>query len=267
MKKVPCLLPVLPVLLLLLLLMLLGLPAPSVLGETTEITVVRGNGSYPPNEIMENGKLSGVHVDLVEAAARTLNVTVHFRSYPWKRALSMVRQGTADAVTYAARTPEREAYAVFLNGNILSRTTFAFFVLSQKAHEIRYLGNLEDLRDFRIGTVLGYTYPDAFNRADFLQKDMGALSDEVLLKKLLHNRFDMAIGDQAIMRYLLHRMKCPEKVTFLKPNFTPIPSYIAFSRAAGREKLAERFARALTALRKAGDVEKIRTRYGLPGQF
>ena len=69
------------------------------------LKIVRGNGTYPPNEMIVDNQLTGLHIDLVKEVAVSLGYQVNFESVPWKRALSLIEKGTADAITYISKNP------------------------------------------------------------------------------------------------------------------------------------------------------------------
>ena len=94
-----------------------------------QLLIVHADGVFPPNEMMEGARVRGVHIDLIQAAADKVGVSVVFRTYPWKRAMIMLQRGEADAITYMGRTPAREQYGVFVEGNLLSRTHHGFLAL------------------------------------------------------------------------------------------------------------------------------------------
>ena len=98
--------------------------------DAENMIVVRGNDNYPPMEMLVADQPTGFHVDIVNEVASIMGVTVQWKSLPWRRALKMAENGTADAITYVARTPERERFFVFLDGNVLSSSTVNFFVLN-----------------------------------------------------------------------------------------------------------------------------------------
>ncbi|MCP4750928.1 MAG: amino acid ABC transporter substrate-binding protein, partial [Proteobacteria bacterium] len=75
-----------------------GFDVPGVMAE--DVLFARVNANYAPFEMVVDGKLTGLHIELVYATASRLGVNVEFQSLPWKRAIHMVEIGTADAITY-----------------------------------------------------------------------------------------------------------------------------------------------------------------------
>lgn len=84
------------------------------------VVILRGDGHYPPDEMLVNGELSGFHIEVIRAVARQLALEIRFESVPWARAQYMLKNGQGDALSFLAHNKERAQYAVFLPGNILS---------------------------------------------------------------------------------------------------------------------------------------------------
>jgi polar amino acid transport system substrate-binding protein len=250
-----------------------------------QLLVVHADGFFPPNEMVEGEQVRGVHIDLIQAAADKLGVTVVFRSYPWKRAMIMLQRGElrcwrqavaplvwkramimlqrgeADAITYMGKTTAREQFGIFVEGNLLSRTHNGFFALKDQASKISYSGDLQTLRGHTIGAIRGRAYFAEFDQAKFLQKDDGALDEGALLKKLITGRVDLAIGSVSRMRYVAQNLNVADKIVFLQPYAPPINNYLVFSKAKNHEQLARRFAGAMEGVKKSGSYPEILKRY------
>ncbi len=226
-----------------------------------QLLVVHADGFFPPNEMVEGEQVRGVHMDLVQAAAAQLGVSVSFRSYPWKRAIIMLQRGEADAITYMGKTPEREQFGIFVEGNLLSHTKNGFFTLKEQASKIGFSGDLQTLRNFTIGTIRGRAYYAEFDQASFLQKDDGAPDEETLLKKLINKRVDLAQGSVARMKYVAQNLNVAERIIFLQPQAPPIANYLVFSKAKNHEALAQRFALAMEGVKKSAAFQEILKKY------
>ena len=68
---------------------------------------------YPPYQYSENGRVVGIHNDIVEEAAKNLGIKVEIILVPWPRALQMVKTGKADGIFSIFKTKEREEYLYF----------------------------------------------------------------------------------------------------------------------------------------------------------
>lgn len=231
---------------------------------SSEIVVARGgDGFYPPCDMIINNTLTGFHIDLVNAVAQKLNINVTFTTYPWKRAVAMLKNGGLDAVTYMTRTEERERFGYFLEGNVLSITQFGFFLLKERAGEIAFSGDLKQLQPYTIGTIRGYSYGQAFDDATYLHKDDGASTEKEQLKKLFGKRFDIGIGVVSRIRYIADQMGRGDQLVFLSPYLEKIPCYIVFSKKKNLEQLAKQFAEAMVLFKKTDSYHYLEKKYGM----
>ncbi len=227
----------------------------------TEIVVVRGDESYPPFEMMVDGNLTGLHIELVEAAAKKLGLSVKWESLPWKRALRMVETGQADAVSYITRTLEREAWASFLAGNVLSSSEVRFIVLKQQAGQITFDGKLAQfLAQRRPIVVRGFMYGSA--ELDALKRLEGNnMQDVVRMLKAGHS--DIAAVNWGDFVGAFKGKPELAQVASLKPPILTIRNYIAFSRSKKTDDLARRFAAALSDYKSSPDYAALMQRYQL----
>ncbi|WP_163832788.1 substrate-binding periplasmic protein [Spartinivicinus ruber] len=228
-----------------------------------DITVVRGNGSYPPNEMVVDNVLTGFHIDLVEIIAKRLGYNCKFRSLPWKRALEMVKQGTAEAITYSVKNKVREKYLYFLKGNILSTVENRFFILKKQLNSIVYSGEYRSLVPYRIGVLIAYSYESEFNKADYLKKIYVKKAESQLIKMLVNNRFDIAVGDFTRIKYLATQSGDINKIAFLEPPISKNDVYIAFSKLAASARLAKQFSDEMLIFKKTHTYKELRNKYGL----
>ncbi|MCJ8338101.1 MAG: transporter substrate-binding domain-containing protein [Pseudomonadales bacterium] len=237
---------------------------PLVAGNTKSIVILRGNGYYPPNEMMDADKqLNGVHIDIVRAVAKVLNISIEIKSLPWNRALHLMKKGEADAITHIGKTPEREKFVIFDEGNILSVTRNGFFILKQNSADFNYTGELQQLTGTTIGTINGYSYGNDFDSADYLSKETGTDSEEVLLSQLIRGRFPIAISKIDRIYFIANRRNLRNKITFLKPYMPGVEQYIAFSKVRHHQQLAREFAAALSTFKTTPEYRQILTKYGL----
>ncbi len=210
------------------------------------ITVVRGEGNYFPVEYMENGKLTGLHIDLIQAVADELELTVKFKSLPWNRGVFDFKQGKYDAMSYISRTEERETFAHFLKGNIISSAKTYPIVLSHRSNEVLYDGTLTSLTGYIIAVGAGYRYGEPFDAADFLSKyEIPTPTQDVLTKLLRLERVDVIIGSKRNLLQIHSENEVNEIYHIFEKPVTSDNSYLAFSKVRNKLDLARKFAVAL----------------------
>ncbi|WP_315653176.1 substrate-binding periplasmic protein [Roseateles aquae] len=242
------------------LLALAGLVLSSVAQAQTVLDVACGDADYPPFEMKVQGRVAGLHGEMIEAAAARLGWSVRWRSLPWKRVLLELEQGRVAAASYVSPTPERERFALFLEGNRLSTSELRLVVLRGAVPDFdgdlsRFLATrkLIALRGFKFGLPLVDAAPkiEALNMADALRLLREGFSDVAALN---WNDFVGAYGDKPEF----------QQVVPLKPALHSISAYLAFSRARpDAQERAQRFAAALGEYRKTPEYAALLRRHRL----
>lgn len=242
--------------------MLLLLFCSATWAQSQKLIVVRSDASYPPFEIMtEKGELSGVHIEMVQQVAKSLDLDVEFQSLPWKRAQYLIKQGKADAITYMGKSAEREQFALFRQGNILSHTTNALFIRKEDKDQIRFNGDFEPLKPYKMGYISGYSYGEKFDAVNWPNINDTAHDEMVLLKQLFMKRFTVGIGEINRMKYFEKQENFSEQLHFLQPHLPPIPQYIAFSN--NNRALADRFEAAMKVFKQSAEYQVLIDKYGV----
>ncbi len=231
------------------------------------LVVVRPESFWPPQEMLIDGELAGIHIELVREVARSLNLSVTFETYPWKRAIQMLKNGETDAITYMSKTDEREQFGYFFEGNVISKASIGFFILKKHEDEIHFSGDLKSLQAYTIGTCRGFSYDEAFDQATYLTKDDGAANEETLLMKVLDERTKIAIGYVNDIKYAAKRMGVAEQIVFLRPYLSEGRAiYVVFSKAKPYEELAKRFSDAMEAFKSTAQYDDLMKKYGIEAE-
>jgi len=221
--------------------------------------VIGTSTGYPPYYFVENGKLTGICVEVINHTALAFGMQAVYKQYPWKRMLLNGRTGRVDAVMPLFKTPEREQYLLFPDIEIALEEN-SFF--SRKGLGIQFSGAVKDLKSYPIGVVTGYSYGKEFDAADYLQK-VTAKHDLNLLQLFKFNRFDVGIGNRHVVGYFAKKIGGINDLVFLEPPVTREPLYVAFSKAKGHEKLAAAFSGALRDFKKTSAYRSLLLQYGL----
>jgi polar amino acid transport system substrate-binding protein len=222
-----------------------------------ELHVARGNEDYPPNEMHVNGKLTGLHIALVEAVAAKLGKTVVWEELPWVRAQKCVEDGECDAITYISQTPEREKWSVFLAGNVLSKVDMRFIIHKADAAKLSFNGNTaEFLNGKTLVTMAGYSYGPVVAKAKKYEvKNLAALVGMVA-----DHRYEVAIVNADDFAGLKGK-PFYDDVVLLSPAAWESNAFIAFSRVGSGAELADKFQAAYADVKKSKDYPALRNRF------
>jgi polar amino acid transport system substrate-binding protein len=232
--------------------------------KTTEIIrIARGSGDFPPLEMVEERVLTGLHIDMIRHVAQKLNVEVEFTPLPWARAINYFSEGKVDAISYYGYTKEREEFAYYYPGNILSNTCWVFIVLEERKHEFTFDKSLKGLEGYIVGVQLGYSYGMYFDSMKHFERDV--VADELALERMLKNRrHDLAMI--SYQEFLGFRQRGGfEGIVALSPTLDLDPQYLAFAKSmdveGSRKELAKRFAEGMEAFKLSSAYKKLLNKY------
>ncbi len=204
-----------------------------------EFTVL--HGQYPPYEMHVNGKLTGFHIEFIRAVSKRLGLTVHFKQYPWKRALSMVEQGAAHAVSFVSVNAKREEYIIFTPGNELSYTYSGLLVLEKRKHEFTFNGkDLNNLSHYKFGSSLGYIFGDYYDEAK-LDKHTFTSKGQIF-NMLRSRRIDIAVMNFKEFKHSQSLQDGSTKQLVMLKNKVPFSNFLGFSKRWNLQGLSQRFA-------------------------
>lgn len=212
-----------------------------------------------PYTYTDNGTAAGFEVDILRQVLHGMGREASFTELPWKRCLASLAQGRADLLVSLLRTPERERFAAFPDEHISVSRTVLFTAADSGLH---YDGDLKSLAGRKIGVILGFSYGEAFDRADFLDKDP-AVDADTLIRRVLHGHNALAAENECVAKASAIRLGVRDRLRFLEPPIHEQKLYVGFSRAAGRQGLAEEFSRALAGFKATPAYAEILRRYGV----
>lgn len=123
-------------------------------------TIVIANGEWLPF-LSEKLKNYGVFAHIITESFASEGITVVYKWRPWKRAYKSTLKGKFHATATWVPTPERKK-AFYYSDTILVNSKVFFYI---KTHPFDW-DTVNDLKNLRIGGVLGYTYGDLFDKAE-----------------------------------------------------------------------------------------------------
>src|SRR3990170_301996 len=106
---------------------------------------------FPPFSFTENGKITGMSTEVVEAVLKQSKIEFVIESFPWARTLQNTQERTGALIYSLGRQPKRENLFKWI-GVIVPANQLVFALKERTDIEIT---RIEDLRKYRIGTTLG----------------------------------------------------------------------------------------------------------------
>jgi len=224
--------------------------------------------NFPPYSYIEDNtqKIKGIQVEIVEKMCQLSKIKCNFELMPFPRAFREVQKKDdnkflIDAIFNFYINPERLKifeYSVKILDNPL-----VIFVRTDS--NIKYNGDIIDLKGLIIGLMNGYTYSDELDsRRERNEKGFYfELSNdyETLFKKLEANRIDLIIAEKNVGKYIARRLSLEKKVKILPKVFRFRTGHIAISKENEKKKLLKSLNQSYEILKRNGIINKIFTKY------
>lgn len=224
-----------------------------------------GTGEWIPltGEKMEG---QGIATEILKEAFSEEGIDVEIAFFPWKRCQFMLEENQLDGIFPYTRNDERISKFNYSQGLINVKTVF--FYLEKKIEKLKF-EKYEDLKEYRIGGVLGYWYEETLNKAG-LSLDLVA-SDEQNIKKLLAGRIDVAIMTDIGGWYLIQN-QFPDYLKQFKTTDYNLPwqklndkesvsCLIVSKKNTNGSEIIDKFNKGLNKIKKNGKYQKIMDKY------
>ena len=206
------------------LLLLLTLPWAPAHAELKPLRI--GTGDWPP--YVEQGRSDGgALARLVRAVFAESGYAVEFVFYPWERNVLMLQRGALHAIMPYNCSPSRLDYGVC--SDPLVRGEVVFFHRRDLAFDWQ---GIDDLKPYRIGTTLGYSYGSAFDEA----MQQGRLQIEqssregTSFRLLELQRIDLHPQDRAVGYAMLRRQFPDAEITHHPRDLNKEPLRLLFRK-------------------------------------
>jgi len=206
----------------------------------------------------EKLKGQGFVTEIVKAVAKGMGHEMDVDFLPWERALRNGREGVYDGVYTMWYTSEREKDFVF--SDPLPPNEIVFFAL--KDSEIVF-DTLEELKEYNIGIVKDYAYPQEFFDANL--NTVSSLFQKQNFQKLINGDVSLTVEDKAVGVYMLEEefSDFADKIEIVGSPLTSSPQYVVFSRAVpDHQKLVNEFNQSLKKVIQSGEFNSILEKHG-----
>ncbi len=148
-----------------------------------------------PFQFIENNKLTGLDIEILENVLLELGCKADFKEIPWERHLHYVEEGTVDIALGANETPERKKYANF---SIPYITEYIYFYTLKSEISKYQFKNEKELGDLNLslGVISGAFLGDEFQKL---------IDNKILVKN--KNLFEVNSEKQLVEMLLSHKIK------------------------------------------------------------
>ncbi|WP_420549292.1 substrate-binding periplasmic protein [Curvivirga sp.] len=210
----------------------------------------------------ENGKPTGLVIDLVQTGMDRMNIEVEFKILPWNRALNGTYAGTYDAVLKPFWNPERHEKLDF-SREVLIREAIALY--KQKGKNITFNGEWNRLKDKKFGVIQGYSYGRYFDKIQALWKlDTDEATDIAHnFTKLMNDRFDLLLGFTSYTEGSIKKFNLQDEIERLPTIVDFAEGHIAFTRARDLTVIRDAFDEQIRWMRQNGIYHQLHQKYGV----
>ncbi|MGQ5523037.1 substrate-binding periplasmic protein [Chitinimonas sp. PSY-7] len=213
--------------------------------------LVASDEAFPPYAYIDpaSKQPAGMDTEIVRAILDGMGQPYEIKLYPWERVKKMLEFKQVDMAYQFAGTPERAAQY-----HLVGPIRYGITILMARRDSTINFQSLEDLTPYTIGTVFGYAYTEAFDKAS-LKKDAGATNPQQLMQKLIARRVDIIIGDKAQLLYLARELGVETEVRPIGKPLAEVPRFVGFPKDESTK--AAMFAEGLEKARHDGALEKV----------
>ena len=216
---------------------------------------------YPPFNFTDNGKITGLATEVVQAVLKEINIEGQFQSVPWARAYDTA-QASENVLIYSInRSKEREKLFKWVGQ--IHPTNFYLFAL--KDHHI-HLTRLEDAKRLQTGTVnqdIGQQYLAAqgFSVGHNLQS---SATYELNYIKLKLGRIDLWVMNEQGAYFIASKAGDDPAVVLSKAlriaDLSGDGNYMAFGPKTS-DAMVERFRKGLETIKNNGIYDALQKKW------
>lgn len=235
------------------------LPLSGAASAGRRLSLELGTAAWRPFAWEEDGRLSGIAVEVVLQINRLTGLNLMTGVYPPVRLNRMLNHGEL-AGNYA--DAPRWNDAAQLRGSVFSEPYMYIeeFIYFKSGH-YRRITEPADLTGLRLGLVRGYYYKDydSLIRQGKIHVDYSG-DESQLLQKLYHDRVDCIFMDRAVFRYWGTRLGFRAEMFVRGMRLSRVGVALKLDRTF--VYLLPRINRALHRLRRNGTLRRLQRKYG-----
>ena len=209
--------------------------------------------AYPPYQIDDNGKLTGVNTEIVKAIFRDSGLPFEIKYVPWTRAQKYVGDDSRknSAIYCLGRNEQREQKYKWVGVYFHQKVSF----LSLKNSGVR-INSLDDVKKYKIGLVRGDMMTHQLKSQGNVKEHEMVRDDILNIKKLFKGRVQAIVTSELAARYIARENGLdPDEIEVLYDVLT-VGFNLALSKKTSDE-VYRKLQASLNKLLKDGTVEEI----------
>ena len=208
---------------------------------------------FPPVEMMVNGKVEGVNIDLMNALFKKLDIKPVYKQMPFKRCMLSLKKGDSDIIGSLQFTEERDKFLHYVKP-AYSEYNLIFYLRKGEEHR---LTKYEDLYGLNLGVLRGYKNFEPFDSDTKIRKDKVNTWKSNYMK-LDAGRIDAIIDDGVEGPYRAHLFSMSDKLAMApyKVNLGR-NGFFAISKKSKFIKRIDEIEKTLKGMLESGEIDQI----------
>jgi polar amino acid transport system substrate-binding protein len=237
-------------------------------GHAAQIVVLYGDSDYPPYSYVENGRFTGIYVDMLHLAASALapQFVLELRPLPWKRGLAEMENGRAFGLFPPGLKKERAYISTY--SLPLYRETVVLFC-NDKVMKTPRAKFPQDFVGLTVGVNAGFLLSARLiDAANLGLLRLAPATGTANLEKLARGRIDCYASDRGAALYSVKRLRTTRYLrTFVLREAVELSgeyTYIGYSNGnnpAYKADFIEKMNAAIESLHKSGASTRIERDY------
>lgn len=214
---------------------------------------------WPPYQIAESHRIRGFSTEIVEIVFERLNTSIRqLDVFPWKRAITMLEKGKADALFSANYTEARALFAHY-PAEPLINTPWVMWVREEDELEFN---SLADLAGKRIGMVRGYSYTkELWDHVEKLGNYEVVHSDELNFQKLNTGRVNFIPAELGNGLSTIKKLHLKNIIPLTDNPIKTDGLYIIFNKNNVSKAFVDKFSEELRKLKQEPIYDQLHEKY------
>ncbi|HZX17673.1 MAG TPA: transporter substrate-binding domain-containing protein [Pseudomonas sp.] len=210
---------------------------------------------YRPLSYIEDGKLTGMAVEVVELLIQRTGQDTRIELVPWTRAYHQVQREANSGLFSTVRTARREALFQWVGPIALGHTSF--YARRGAGLNVRTLKDVERFNTLAVPKQW-YSYEYLSDRG--LKNLYGVPTPQHMMKMFKHGRIELLVANNLALDDMLAQQGMRRDEVELQFTLMGNNSYIAFSKSTD-PALVQQWQQALEELLRDGSLERIHQRW------
>lgn len=214
----------------------------------------------PYEYINSSGKLTGIDIEVVEAAAAASGLSIEWKESPWSRILQEIENGALAGTPAASVTPERRVWGVF---SAAYREEATSLLRSAGSPDVDLSTLIAQGR--KVGIVNNYDYGDAVSAlvSGPRGKDVfeAVSSDDLNIRKVAADRIGAALINPYVAASRAKALGVSGQVAISAVPVSSGPVHVLLAKKAPSPEARDAFIKGIEVIRENGTLAAILNSY------